>query len=195
MEQISKPEMEQAPSKQGTTPPSKGKSLQPWKAFLLLGLFLVLSFAAGYRYGRYAESISEKELLQGEGQKIAVHVKGAVARPGVYLFTAEQRVADAVESAQPLETADLNQLNLAAYLLDGSQVLVPEFKEAVSSLNINTATAEQLEILPGIGPGKAEEIIRFREENGYFSSVEELLQVSGISEKTLEGFRDLIDVE
>ncbi|GAB7386604.1 hypothetical protein BSNK01_04390 [Bacillaceae bacterium] len=161
----------------------------------------------------------------GSGEKngrkeIVVDVKGAVARPGVYTFGEGTRAYEAIEKAGGLlDTADEDRVNLAAPLADGAVLYVPAKGEeippsyvsgnapaAVSAesgnggpsgglIDINTATSEQLQQLPGIGPAKAEAIIAYREEHGPFRSVEELTKVSGIGEKTLEKIRSRITVK
>lgn len=139
---------------------------------------------------------------------VVVHVAGWVRRPGVYELRVGHRVIDAVEQAGgPRRGADLDALNLAALLVDGQQIVVPRRGHAPAQspgegagpgesplVNLNVATATELEALPGIGPVLAQRIVDFREENGPFASVDDLLDVSGIGEKTLEGFRDLVTV-
>lgn len=142
---------------------------------------------------------------------IAVHVSGAVAAPGVYELEEGARVADAVELAGGfLEGAAENALNLARVLNDGEQVVVPTAEEqaaqqaAVESaggtaslggkVNINTASAEQLDTLPGVGESTAQKIIADREANGPFSSPEDLKRVSGIGDKKYAELADLITV-
>ena len=142
---------------------------------------------------------------------IAVHVSGAVAAPGVYELEEGARVADAVELAGGfLEGAAENALNLARVLNDGEQVVVPTAEEqaaqqsAVESaggtaslggkVNINTASAEQLDTLPGVGKSTAQKIIADREANGPFSSPEDLKRVSGIGDKKYAELADLITV-
>ena len=133
--------------------------------------------------------------------ELTVHVAGAVRRPGVYRLPARARVVDAVRRAGGARRrADLAALNLAAKVEDGRQVLVPlrgaggaaggEVAEGVP-LNLNTATAEQLDELDGVGPAMAASILKYREEHGGFGSIEELGQVSGIGEKRLAALRDL----
>lgn len=141
---------------------------------------------------------------------ILVDVAGWVRRPGVYEFHEGERVIDAIDAAGgPRHGALLSSLNLAAPLADGSQVLVP--KEGAGGaapasgtsgttgstgalINVNTATATDLETLPGIGEVIAQAIIDHRAENGPFTSVEELVDVSGIGDATLENIRDLVTV-
>jgi competence protein ComEA len=143
---------------------------------------------------------------------LIVHVAGWVRRPGVYELPEGSRVIDAVEVAGgPRTGAELGALNLAAPLSDGQQVLVakqaapagagalptaPGASPAGSAplVNVNTAAAEELETLPGIGEVLAATIIAYREENGPFTAVDQLLDVSGIGEVTLEEIRDLVTV-
>jgi competence protein ComEA len=156
---------------------------------------------------RPVATISVQEDGAGGG-RVVVHVAGAVRDPGVYRMPSDARVDDAVARAGgATRRADLGGLNLAAKLEDGRQVLVPERVRggdggggaAVASpaepaegqpLNLNTATLEQLDTLSGIGPATAQKILDFREENGGFSSVEELGEIPGIGEKRLASLRE-----
>lgn len=137
----------------------------------------------------------------GGGGRLVVHVAGAVRRPGVYRLAAGARVAAAVRRAGgATRRADLAGLNLAARLTDGRQVLVPARGggggDAVGStaggapLNLNSATAEQLDQLEGIGPGTAAKILEYRQEHGGFGSVDELDAVPGIGPARMEALRD-----
>ncbi|RME87180.1 MAG: ComEA family DNA-binding protein [Anaerolineae bacterium] len=133
-------------------------------------------------------------------EPIYVYVTGAVPRPGVYTLPRGSRVADAIDAAGGfLTTADPGQLNLAAPLTDGEwiEVLTSEEAEALQALlvDINTATASELEELPGIGPTLAEKIVEYRDEHGDFARIEDLLNVPGIGQATFERIRDLITVE
>jgi competence protein ComEA len=137
-----------------------------------------------------------------KGERVTVHVAGAVATPGVYDLAADARVIDAVEAAGGgVPEADLNRLNLAAKVADGQRVLVQRVGEAAPTgpgapgsatggsadpaglVNVNSATQAELEALPGIGPTLAEAIISERERRGGFRSVNELRDVRGIGEK------------
>ena len=142
------------------------------------------------------------------GPPIIVDVAGWVRQPGVYEFAAGDRVIDAVERAGGARpNADLSGLNLAAPLADGTQVVVPKAGGAAAGvtgsaggastgglLNINTASATELEALPGIGEVLAAAIVDYRTENGPFASIDELDDVSGIGLATLDEFRDQITV-
>lgn len=140
--------------------------------------------------------------------QVVVHVVGAVRRPGLYRLDEGSRVADAVDHAGgPTRKADLAGVNLAAPLLDGSQVVVPRrgaravqggaVQDASSSapagpLHLSTATAEQLDALPGVGPVTAQRIVEYRELNGPFRSIDDLDAVAGIGPSRLEQLRELV---
>jgi competence protein ComEA len=140
---------------------------------------------------------------------LIVDVAGEVRKPGVYEFDDGQRVIDALNAAGgPTNKANLGALNLAAPLTDGTQVLVPAQVTAggapvgssagstggTALINVNTADATQLEELPGIGEVLAAAIVKYREDNGPFASVDQLDDVSGIGPATLENIRDLVTV-
>ena len=132
---------------------------------------------------------------------ITVHVSGAVATPGLVELPAGSRVADAVVAAGgALPGADLAALNLAAPLVDGQQLVVPELSgdaPAVASdgrVRINTADAAALDALPGVGPVLAARIVAHRDAHGPFAVIEDLLEVPGIGEAKLAGMRDFVIV-
>jgi competence protein ComEA len=137
------------------------------------------------------------------GVEAYVHVDGAVARPGLYRLAAGARVVDAVAAAGGLtDDADRSGVNLAREVADGEQLRVPREGEDVASpgtdrdgrVNLNTADAAALETLPRIGPALAARIIAWREENGRFTTVEDLLAVSGIGDKMLAALRGSVTV-
>ena len=138
--------------------------------------------------------------------RVVVDVVGAVRRPGLYRLAHGSRIADAVTRAGGATSkADLAQVNLAAPLADGEQVVVPRRGPAgvvgvgVSSgtttaapVQLSTATLEQLESLPGVGPVMAQKILDYRQAHGAFQSVDELDAVPGIGPKRLDQLRDLV---
>ncbi len=183
-------------------------------AYLLAGIAVVafgVRELAGSRADVAPAAPPSVALERGEdrGGRLLVHVAGAVRRPGVYRLRAGARVEDAVRRAGGARPrADLTQVNLAAEVEDGRQVVVPRRAPAAGSgaplagaapapgvpLNLNTATLEQLDTLSGIGPATAQKILDHREANGGFSSVEELGEVPGIGEVRLAALRELVRV-
>ena len=142
---------------------------------------------------------------------IVVYVAGAVVAPGVYTLAPSTRVNDALLAAGgPAATADLGVVNLAAILSDGERVYVPAVGEAIPPLvevapasadtspaqlvNINVATADQLDVLPGVGPATAAAIVAHRQQHGPFQSVEQLGDVRGIGAAKLDALRGLVTV-
>ncbi|MEO7349217.1 MAG: helix-hairpin-helix domain-containing protein [Terrimesophilobacter sp.] len=143
------------------------------------------------------------------GAEIYVHVLGAVQNPGLYVFREGDRAVDAVAAAGGYtDDADRRGLNLARFLSDGEQIVVPTQGETASGtspnvagtqtssgrVNLNTADAAALETLPRVGPALAARILAWRDENGRFASVEDLLSVTGIGAKTFAGLKDLVTV-
>lgn len=136
-----------------------------------------------------------------------VHVLGAVEKPGLYVLDLDARLVDALAAAGgTTPDADLAAVNLARVLEDGEQVVVPAAGAAGGApgsaapppgddrIDLNAADQAALETLPRIGPALAERIIAWREENGRFTSVDDLLAVPGIGEKLLAGLRDGVRV-
>jgi competence protein ComEA len=140
-------------------------------------------------------------------EDVVVHVVGAVRSPGLYRLSDGSRVADALALAGgAMPRADLTAVNLAAPLIDGTQVVVPRVGQAqapataaagaagapAGPIRLNTATADELQGIPGVGPVTAQQIVAFREQNGPFRSVDELDAVPGIGPKRLEQLRELV---
>lgn len=134
-----------------------------------------------------------------------VDVVGAVRRPGLYRLRDGSRVADAVTRAGgPTPKAQIELLNLAARIADGEQIVVPRRGAAGAAaaapsgggasgpVHLNSATLEQLDALPGVGPVTAQKIIDFRQEHGAFGSVDELDAIPGIGPARLETLRDAV---
>ena len=137
--------------------------------------------------------------------RLFVDVVGAVRRPGLYRLPASSRIADAVERAGGTTAkADLDQVNLAAPLADGEQVVVPRRisspgRAAVGAepgssgpVQLSTATLEQLDALPGVGPVTAQKILDYRAQHGAFRSVDELDAIPGIGPARLDQLRGLV---
>jgi len=142
-------------------------------------------------------------------RKLVVHVVGQVFKPGLYSLPDGSRVDDAISRAGgPKPRAALEAVNLAAPVADGQQIIVPSRQEAAQAraggavaggagggrVHLNSATLEQLDELPGIGPVTAQKILDYRTEHGAFGSVDELDAVPGIGPATLAELRDLVDL-
>lgn len=147
---------------------------------------------------------------------LIVDVRGAVNKPGVYTLTVGSRVQDALASAgDVLSNADTRSLNLARKLNDGEQIHVPLVGEAtpvpptaaskssapraptppLDKININTATLEQLDALPGIGPSIAQRIIDYRTQNGDFKKIDDLKNVRGIGDALFDQIKNLVTLQ
>jgi competence protein ComEA len=174
------------------------------------------------------EEDSEKSSEPGEGlgddgnsiagpqssATIFIHILGAVEKSGLYELRDGSRAVDAVAAAGGFTaTADQSQLNLARFVTDGEQIIVPEIGASPphagggsgngltgggaavpGKVNINTADATILETLPRIGPSMSARIISWRDINGRFTTIDDLLSVTGIGEKTFDGLKDLVTV-
>jgi competence protein ComEA len=129
---------------------------------------------------------------------IQVYVTGAVIRPGVYALPPGSRVKDAVDAAGGfLPIADEDSVNLASLLQDGDHVEIPReafdaSSESLDRININQASAQELDTLPGIGPSLAEEIVSYRRQYGSFQKIEDIMGVPGIGPATFERIKDYI---
>lgn len=142
-------------------------------------------------------------------EKICVHVTGYVVNPGVYYVPEGSRVFEVIELAGGfLDTADKDYLNQAAILNDGQKLHIYSKEEAATAnqsisdsgaeqnpnklVNINTATKEELMTLPGIGESKAESIIAYRQENGGFKTIEDIMKISGIKDAAFSKIKNYI---
>ncbi|MBI5869371.1 MAG: ComEA family DNA-binding protein [Actinobacteria bacterium] len=199
-----------------------GLTRQQLVAWAVVGLIILL-VGANYLRGQLntPEGIAAPAVTLGNKEdrpapRLKVHVIGAVARPGLYELDANSRVADALEKAGgATPSADLIQINLAAKMADGQQLVVPEQGAAAiqggtgvasgatataeggstsasgasQPVNLNAATVDQLTELDGIGPKTAQKIIEYRDAHGGFNTVEELLEVPGIGPAKFEGLK------
>lgn len=162
------------------------------------------------------EDIDKKVNIDEVNNTITVFVSGEINNPGVVTIESEKRLSDVVEIlGGTTENADLNKVNLAMKLEDESHYIIPKIGENVevhtdytsvdsneiiqdeksNLVNINKATIQELDILPGIGEATANKIINYREENGQFKSIDEIKNVNGIGDKKYEEIKSLISVE
>lgn len=156
-----------------------------------------------------SEKAPKKETTKEE--KICVHICGMVKNPGVYELPSTARIADGIKKAGGLKKDAADEaINQARLLKDGEQIYIPSKKEAVAGqtsvvkessgtesdgkINLNHATKEQLMTLPGIGESKAEKIIAYREKNGQFSKIDEIMKIQGIKQGVFGKIKELITV-
>lgn len=200
------------PESAAPSPPPRRLRLGVGAAIVLALVVLSAAVGLGLMRGQAAPTESvplATDAAVGGGSssgELYVHVLGAVEHPGLYVLELDSRLVDAVAAAGgTTDDADLSAVNLARVLADGEQVIVPVVGASVAEgpgavapaddlVDINTADQAALETLPRIGPALAERIIAWREENGRFQSVDDLLAVPGIGEKLLAGIRDGIRV-
>lgn len=145
-----------------------------------------------------------KEVSKRELKDIFIHLGGEVKNPGVYKCKEGDRIYKVLEKAGGVtESADLDEVNLALYLRDGTKIIIPRIKSSntrelstlkleSSKVNINMASQEELESIKGVGPATAAKIIAYRKKVGSFKKLEDLMQVSGIGSKTFAKIKEQI---
>ena len=189
----------------------------------LLILLIIALFSAGITYYRLnnqdidiidnEEELTANTNTTNSKSMITVYVSGEVNKPGLIQIDSNARVSDAITACgnfTPL--ADKNAINLAQKLSDGIHIQVPTIKNSANTasatnnssnspndksndlININTATKEELDTLPGIGPATAEKILNYRQEHGNFQSIEDLKNVKGIGEAKFNKLQDKISI-
>jgi len=189
--------------------------MKPWQQTLagfLLGLVVVgaIILVVSPQRGQPISLVTRTPNLTPEPSAtpklIRIHITGAVNVPGVYTLPETARVEDAIQAAGGLqETSDPQLLNLAAQLIDGQRLYIPSTQDATlttdergitlensSRININTASLAELDRLPGIGEVKAQAILDYRQQNGLFTALEDLMKVEGISQTLFEKIQALI---
>ena len=161
----------------------------------------------------YAGNSETTEYNDNPGAKMYVDISGAVVNPGVYEVDSQTRLFQVIEMAGGLtENADVNSLNRAEIVCDGQKIIVGILGEPSAAasdstgsqsaqsgitngkVNLNLAGSATLQTIPGIGPSKAERIIDYRNTNGRFRKIEDIMNITGIGEKTFESIKDYITV-
>lgn len=198
--------------------PKGGSNVPMFKRSMIILLLLMAVAGGGLMYG-YSEQESAVKLDAGASQnaeaparKITVYVTGAVNNPGVVTLAEGSRIGDAVNSCGGvLPTGDAEKINMAQVLADGQKVKVPEKVQASKAsagsksksaspgkpgdgelVNINTADAQALDSLPGVGPSTAQKIIDYRETEGAFQDISDLKKIKGIGEAKFAKLKDKI---
>ena len=169
------------------------------------------------------DNTSTQNTTELEEDIVIVHVTGAVKNPGIVKLKEGSRIEDAIEAAGGLtENADISDVNLAYILEDGIKLRIPSTSDETitntdilienngeniieetntstnnsnGSININKATEAELDTLPGIGPSLASKIVEYREQNGKFSTIEDIKNVTGIGESKYESIKDFICIK
>ena len=185
----------------------KLKKKKKWRQYiLLLPLLCMCSGCKNKDVLVFSTMESEEIEMRTETEnfsaaKVSVYVCGAVNVPGVYALDADLRVADAVEAAGGMrKDADTEYVNLAQRLSDGIKIRIPTLEETMAEtsqtklVNINTADETALCTLSGIGSAKAKKIIEYREKNGPFSRIEDIMNVPGIKEAGFEKIKEQITI-
>jgi len=203
-------------------------SLKKYSFYLIAGIIIVVIsffFLAGKEKGGTGPSVlkeqhetqvtleEKQESAEKDKTSIVVEVKGAVRKPGVYAFMAEDRVEEAIKRAGGFTSkADTVDINQAAKLEDSMMIYVRKQgevdrqvqkaaadtspgNEQSQEVNVNQADAAKLQTINGIGPAKAEAIIAYREEHGEFQQIEDLRNISGFGEKTIERLKNQLTVK
>lgn len=179
--------------------------MKSWQLVLLGTLFGLLAAGLVLLVADRPVKSAVAILHPSQTASITVDLGGAVLHPGVYDLPVGSRINDAVQLAGGFSpTADSSTVNLAAVIRDGEKILIPEIatteklvdsSNADSNLvNLNTATADELEQLPGIGPQKASAIVTYRETYGDFQTISDLLYVPGIGQSIIDTFSNYVTV-
>ena len=159
------------------------------------------------------EKTAEKKYTEADNVRRYADISGCVVNPGIYSINRNTRLFELIASAGGLtEDADYNGFNQAEIVEDGDKIIIPSKTDTDAGIeggytvnpnagidkdgkiNINTAGPEQLDEIPGVGPSTAERIIAYREENGRFHHIEDLMNISGIGPKTFDKMKDRITV-
>ncbi len=187
-------------------------------------LICAILFGTGYKLAQVKVKAEFKPMVtvtQSDKEKkdivrqVTVYLTGAVKKPGVYTFPEGARIIEGIKKAEPAADAALEYVNLAEPMTDSQHIYIPHKGQVEESqqlqgsgnglgitgtfgrtgkININTATEETLDQLPGVGPSTAEKIVEYRQSHGKFKSISDLLNISGIGEKTLAKFKDKVTI-
>ena len=191
--------------------------MKPWQNILLGALLTLLVIGSIYLVSSQPRGNPILLPTMPPPLPLKVYVTGAVTNPGVYSIPRLSRVESAIQAAGGfLKTANTQSINLAAKLIDGEEIVVPSMNQtpittipnskpnptqtaqtlpsSQNPLDINTATQDQLDELPGIGSSKAQQIISYRQQNGPFQKIDDLQNVPGIGPGIFEKIKDLITV-
>jgi competence protein ComEA len=192
----------------------KGVSMKNLLSYLLMFLMGMAAAAGIFLIASPPRGTAVELQAAPTSSPLTIQVAGAVKQPGVYPLPRDSRVQDAIQAAGGFtQEADPDQVNLAARLKDGERINVPIVGEIPAApptsadrsvtidatpsapVNLNTATSEELQTLPGVGPSKAAAIIAYREAHSGFKTLDEIQEVPGFGPATFERLKDMITVE
>lgn len=157
--------------------------------FKALIVFLILFLLA------VSIDLKPLDIKSASASNIHVTIKGAVAKEGVFELPVYASTKDLLEKAMPSYDADLSAINPETILKDGDILVIPEVSETtIQKININTAGIEELCMIQGIGESIAVRIIEYRNENGYFQTIEDIMRVKGIGEAKFEKMKESIAI-
>lgn len=195
------------------------------KLFIIISLSILSIFILYYLNSKHnSESIVINELYEESSKNtensisnIVVHIEGCVKNPGIVTLPEGSRIIDVISFAGgATEDADFSKINLAYILSDAQKIYIPSKNDSLNetnyitslpgenvvkdgnksnTININTASLSELENLPGVGPSTALKIINYRNENGSFQKIEDLMNVSGIGESKFNNLKDYIRIK
>lgn len=176
------------------------------KYIFVLGAFIILSII-GYIVLPRDEIVIQSVEREAEIEYIFVHIEGCVQNPGLFKVEKGTRLYELIEEAGgETSDADLSKVNLASILLDAQKIYIPAIvvysendQDSIAYqndglININTASSSELQKLSGIGPAMAEKIIAYRENNGYFIQIEDIMNVDGIGENKFNKIKENITI-
>lgn len=177
-----------------------------WPIFIVL-LSITGIFVYEQGKGKSVQVIERYKEVEIADKKIVIHVDGAVKNPGIYQVTENIHLYEVLLLAEPLPDADLQKFNLAEVLQDGKLIRVPSITKTVvkkepinqtqqiTKVNVNKSGINDLSKIPGIGVSYAERIVSYREEFGFFNSLNDLLNVKGIGPAKLKSMEKYITLE
>ena len=181
--------------------------IQKAKYIFVLGAFIILGIIGYFSLSKDEVVIQTTQNSEVEEEKIYVHIEGCVHEPGLVIAPKGIRLYELIELAGgETDEADLSKINLASIVSDGQKVYIPrivifdENENSITSIsrsgivNINTASITELQTLDGIGPSMAIKIIEYRESNGYFTQIEDIMKVSGIGEIKFNKIKEKITI-
>ncbi len=170
--------------------------LEKYRWPIIAALIILIVVGAGiFSYMQTVLPSAAEITITPPSPEIYIYVEGEVVNPGMYLLKDGDRIADAIDAAGGFTgEADQNALNLAALLRDGDQIHILKVGDFPQKISINRAEAWLLEVLPGIGEVSAQRIVEYRNANGPFQRIEDLMNVEGLGQSKVDKLKDMITV-